>query len=457
MLLERIVSEGLAHNSYFIGSGTEAAVIDPRRDCDIYSDLAERNGLSLTHIFETHRNEDYAVGSCELAARTGAEIFHGAGLPFQYGTPAREGDRFRLGSLEITVRETPGHTVESLSFILTETQSPDLPLLVFTGDLLFSGDTGRTDLGGEGRGKEMAGAMHDSLTRAILPLPDSAILCPAHGAGSVCGGEISDLPVTTLGYEKKTNPELSLAREDFIRKKIAENQYVPPYFRKMEDGNLNGWSRIRRLPDLRMIHPADLKKIRGTDVQIVDIRSPTAFAGGHIPGSISLWRDGLPGFMGWILDYDRPILIIDDFNLDLDSVKRHFVRLGYDNLSGVLAGGFPSWFKAAGEIASFPAVPVREAARQIGEAQAPFVLDVRDRKNRENRGHLTGDYHSYVGEIPRHLAEIPEDRQIFVYCDAGFKSSLAASILRNHGFRDVTSILGGFTAWENAGLPIDLS
>lgn len=456
MLLERIVSEGLAHNSYFIGSGTEAAVIDPRRDCDIYCDLAEHNGLSLTRIFETHRNEDYAVGSCELAARTGAEIFHGTRLPFSYGRPARDGDIFRMGDIRITARETPGHTVESLSFILAEVHTPDLPLMVFTGDLLFSGDTGRTDLGGEGQGRVMAGAMHDSLARAILPLGDSVILCPAHGAGSICGGEIRDLPLTTLGYEKKTNPELSLPREDFIRKKIAEHHYVPPYFRKMEEGNLNGWSSIHRIPDLRTISPAELEKIRGNDTQIVDIRSPTAFAGGHIPGSISLWRDGLPAFMGWVLDYDRPIVIVDDFNLDLDSVKRHFVRLGYDKLSGVLAGGFPAWFKAGGEIASFPAVPVREAARQIEKA-TPFVLDVRDRKNREKRGHITGDYPIYAGEISRHIGEIPKNRQIFVYCDAGFKSSLAASILRMHGFRDVTSILGGFTAWENAGLPIDRS
>jgi len=454
MLLERIVSEGLAHNSYFLGSGTEAAVIDPRRDCDIYCDLAEQNGLALTRIFETHRNEDYAIGSCELAARTGAEIFHGAGLPFAYGRPAREGDRFRFGGLEITVRETPGHTPESLSFILAERQNPDLPFAVFTGDLLFAGDTGRTDLGGPGRGAEMAGAMQGSLARAILPLPDSVILCPAHGAGSVCGGDIRDLPVTTLGYEKRTNPVLSLSREEFIRKKTGEHHYVPPYFRKMEQGNLRGWKRIHRLPDLRMLTPAELEELRKEGAQLVDIRSPTSFAAGHIPGSISLWRDGLPAFMGWVLSYDRPIVLIDDFNLDPDSVKRHFVRLGYDNLTGILAGGFPAWFRSAQEIGSFPVLSVQEAAREIA-AKAPFILDVRDEKNRTGRGHVPGDHPIYVGEIPERLAEVPKDRPVFVYCDAGFKSSLAAGILRANGFRDVTSILGGFTAWENAGLPVE--
>lgn len=456
MLLEKIVSEGLAHNSYFIGSGTKAAVIDPRRDADIYCSLAEEHGLEITRIFETHRNEDYAIGSSELAARTGAEIYHGEKLPFTYGNPVKDGTRFRFGDLEITARETPGHTIESLSFFLAEIETPDIPFMIFTGDLLFSGDTGRTDLGGSGRGAEMAGAMYDSLANIILPLPDSVILCPGHGAGSVCGGDIRDLPFTTLGYENRTNPELRLSREEFIRKKTGEQHYVPPYFRKMEVGNLNGWKQIGRVPDCNIISLPKLIDLRKDGAQLVDIRSPTAFGGGHIPGSISLWRNGIPAFAGWFLDYTRPIVIVDDFNLVTDDVLRHFVRLGYDNVSGILSGGFASWFRSGNEIGSFPVLSIQEAAREI-ERTKPFILDVRDEKNRERHGHIPEDLHLYAGEIPDHIAEIPRDRPVFVYCDAGFKSSLVASILKIHGFWDVRSILGGFTAWENAGLPREKS
>jgi hydroxyacylglutathione hydrolase len=456
MFFAQITAEGIAHQSYLIGSGNEAVVIDPRRDCDIYCETAEQYGMCITRIFETHRNEDYAIGSGELAARTGADIYHGAALPFRYGHPVKDGDRFGVGDLLLTVKETPGHTDESLSFVLAESQTPDMPLMVFTGDLLFAGDTGRTDLGGEGRGREMAGAMYDSIVEKILLLGDAVIVCPAHGAGSVCGGAIRDLPLTTLGYERKTNPRLALDRERFIAGKTGEHHYVPPYFRRMEQGNRDGWDPIHRLPDLTPVKPGDLNKYRAQAVQVVDIRSPSGFAAGHIPGSISIWRDGLPAFMGWFLDYEHQIVLVDDFNVDLDAVKRHFVRLGYDNLTGYLHGGFPAWFKAAGEMASFPALSVQEAARQI-VGKSPFLLDVRDRKNRKMHGHIAGDQHVYAGELPHHLDEIPKNRPVFVYCDAGYKGSLAASVLTAHGYRDVSNVLGGFTAWENAGYPVDRS
>ncbi|MDD1697475.1 MAG: MBL fold metallo-hydrolase, partial [Methanoregula sp.] len=209
MLFERIVSEGIAHNSYLIGSGGRAAVIDPRRDCDIYLEIARRNELVITHIFETHRNEDYTVGSVELQQRCEAEIFHGAKMAFAYGKPVYEGDRFTVGSLVVSVLETPGHTEESISLVVQDTDVSDQPYMVFSGDTLFAGDIARTDFYGQERKAEMAKKIYESIVQKILPLGDGVILCPAHGAGSICGGEIADYPFTTLGYEKKTNPQLA--------------------------------------------------------------------------------------------------------------------------------------------------------------------------------------------------------------------------------------------------------
>ena len=453
-MFERIVSEGIAHNSYLVGSGGKAAVIDPRRDSDIYFEIAGRNELTITHIFETHRNEDYTIGSLELQKRCGAEIFHGARLAFTYGTPVKEGDAFTLGSLVLSVLETPGHTEESISLVVRDTEVSDQPYMVFSGDTLFAGDIARTDFFGQGKKAEMAKKIYDSIENKILPLGDGVILCPAHGAGSVCGGEIADHPFTTIGYEKATNRQLALGRERFISQRITESPYTPPYFRQMELYNLNGAPLLHWLPHLRYLSIAEINQFRKSSCQIVDIRSPTSFGAGHLPGSISVWREGLAAFIGWFLDYQRPVILVDDFNLDLEEVTRHFIRLGYDNVAGVLSGGFPAWTKAAQEIQTVPTCSVQQL-KDILEKENPFILDVRDIKNWRAVGHIHDAHHLYIGELPLHLDEIPRDEHIVIYCDAGYKGSLAASILLSHRIHNITNVLGGMTAWKKAGFRIE--
>jgi hydroxyacylglutathione hydrolase len=454
MLFERIVSEGISHNSYLIGSGSRAAVIDPRRDCDVYLQIASRNALVITHIFETHRNEDYAIGSLELNGRCGAKIYHGAQLPFAYGEPVKEGDRFILGSLELLVLETPGHTDESISLVLSDKEVSDRPCMIFCGDTLFSGEIGRTDFFGEERKAEMAAKIYDSISKKIIPLGEGVIVCPAHGAGSVCGNEIADHPFTTIGYEKETNQVLAQGREAFISQRSVESPYYPPYFRQMEKYNLKGTAILHRMPDLRELSIAEVNQLRKSGCQIVDIRSPTSFGGGHIPGSISIWREGLPSFMGWFLDYQRPIVIVDDFNLDLDPLLCHFIRQGYDTIAGVLSGGFPLWTKAAQDIGTIPTCSVRQLKERL-EKENPFILDVRDIKNWRAIGHIHGAHQIYIGELPRHLDEIPKNEPIVVYCDSGFKGSLAASILAINQYHMVTNVLGGMNAWKKAGYRIE--
>jgi hydroxyacylglutathione hydrolase len=454
MLFERVVSEGIAHNSYIVGSGGKAAVIDPRRDCDVYLEYAARNELVITHIFETHRNEDYVIGSLELARRVPAAIFHGEKMAFSYGNPVRDGDTFTIGSLELRILETPGHTEESISLVLRDKEIGDQPFMVFSGDTLFAGDIARTDFFGRQRDAEMAGRLFDSIVKKILPLGDGVIICPAHGAGSVCGGEIADLPFTTVGYEKLTNPALLSGREPFIAKRVAESPYVPPYFRQMERYNQEGAPVLYRLPDLRPLSIVEINQLREQQCQILDIRSPTSFGAGHIPGSISIWRDGISAFAGWFFDYQKPIVLIDDFNCDLEIVFRQMIRLGYDNIRGYLAGGFPAWFKSAQETGTIPTCTVQQL-NEVLMTESPYLLDVRDIKNWRSVGHIKGAHHRYIGELPGHMDEIPRDKPVFVYCDAGYKGGLASSLLRRKQYRNITNVLGGMTAWKRAGYPVE--
>ncbi|MCK9308476.1 MAG: MBL fold metallo-hydrolase, partial [Methanoculleus sp.] len=301
MLFEKIKSDILAHNSYIIGAGGEAAVIDPRRDCQVYTTIAEHENMRITKIFETHKNEDYVIGSRELARPTGAEILHGAREEFRFGIPVREGETFRLGPLELEVLETPGHTMESISLLLRDRSVSDEPQMVFTGDALFAGDVGRTDLAGKDLRREMSEMLYTSLHEKLLPLPDSVIVCPAHGAGSVCGGNIGDREYTTIGFEKATNRLLSMEREAFVEEKVSERLYEPPYFEMMRKLNREGPPLIYNLPHLRAYSARELHSLLDRKAQIVDIRSPTSFAGGHIPGTLSIWRQGLPLYMGYYL------------------------------------------------------------------------------------------------------------------------------------------------------------
>jgi hydroxyacylglutathione hydrolase len=454
MFFEIIRSEGISHNSYLVGSQGKAAVVDPRRDCEIYLKIAEHSEMTITHIFETHRNEDYCTGSLELAAECHAEIYHGSYLPFAYGKPVRDGDRFPLGSIELIILETPGHTEESISIVLSDHEVSSEPYMVFCGDTLFAGEIGRTDFFGRERDAEMAAKIYDSIGRKILPLGEGVIVCPAHGAGSVCGGVIADHTLTTIGYERRTNRHLIRGREEFIKGRIQEIPYTPPYFRRMEEYNLKGAPLLSKLPHPPRLTIDQVNTLRKQDAQIIDIRAPTGFASGHIPGSLSIWRDGIPSFTGWFVDYERPIVIVDDFNLNPEQVVRQLIRLGYDNLAGFLGGGFPAWYRSAQETASFDTCTVQELNERL-QTESDFILDVRDIRNFSSFGHIRGAHHIYVGELPQHLGELPRNKPIIITCDAGYKGSLAASLLARNGFLRITNLLGGMTAWTQAGYPVE--
>jgi hydroxyacylglutathione hydrolase len=454
MLIVKVKSEGLAHLSYLVGSDGLAAVIDPRRDCQVYLDIAYREGLKIVHILETHRNEDYVVGSLELAAMTGATIRHGD-LGFGYGRLVRDGDELTLGTTLLRAISTPGHTPESMSYAVIDLASGPEVVGVFTGDALFVGEVGRTDLLGPECREELSGQLYDSLHSKLLPLGDRTIIFPAHGAGSVCGDRISSREDSTIGLERRQNHALMVgSREEFIAMKKAELLEKPYYFEKMEEYNLAGPPLLGRVPRPKPLSPAEFRSGLEQGGTVLDVRSPPSFAAAHVPGSLNIPLEILSGYAGWVLGYGPPIYLVVEESHNSPVTVRELIRIGYDDLAGVLSGCMTAWAQAGLPFSSFPAVTPRQAYERIEAGEDLLILDVR--KEGEWRGcRVPGAQHIFVGHLPRRLAEVPGDRPVAVMCSSGFRGSLGASILQSAGYRDVCNILGGMHGWKMAGLPVE--
>ncbi|MGD9777122.1 MAG: rhodanese-like domain-containing protein [Methanosarcina sp.] len=454
MIFERIKSEGLAHLSYFVGSGNEAIVIDPRRDCQIYFDIARREGMKIKYIFETHRNEDYVIGSLELKELTDAEIYHGKGVDFKYGIFVSDEQEFNFGSMKLTALHTPGHTDESMSYALTDPDSGKAPLMVFTGDALFVGDVGRTDLYGPEEIPRMAANLYESIFSKILPLGDGVILCPAHGAGSLCGGAISKREYSTLGLERIQNPALQRTdKEKFIKFKLEEKLEFPPYFKKMEQYNLQGPPLLKGLPVPELLFPKEFVKEMEKGAMVVDTRMPHSFGGAHIKGSYGIWLKGLPYYAGWVLPYDKPILLVLEEKDQLEAAVSYLVRIGYDSIAGFLNGGISSWYMKALPVESLNLISVQSLKDKIEKNEEMVILDVR-RDEEWEKGHIEGARHVYVGHLEENLDKVPRNSPIIVYCDSSRRSNIAASILKKNGYDMVYNVLGSMTAWKNAGYKV---
>ena len=454
MIFKRIKSEGLAHLSYFIGSEDEAVVIDPRRDCQVYFDLARREAMKIKYIFETHRNEDYVIGSQELKNLTDAEIYHGRGVNFKYGHYLDDGQEFSFGSMKLTSLHTPGHTNESTSYTLVDLNTGQDPIIVFTGDTLLIGDVGRTDLYGPSEASILAANLYDSVFNKILPLGDEIIICPAHGEGSVCGGAIAKREFSTLGLERLQNPILQkIDKQEFIEYKLEEQLEFPPYFNKMEQHNLQGPPLLQNLPVPELVSPEKLRAEMEKGSIIVDTRMPYSFGGVHIKDTYSIWLGGLPSFAGWVLPYDKPILLVLEEKEQLETAVRYLIRLGYDNIAGLLNGGISAWYNKALPIDNFNLISVHDLKNKLDKGEKIVILDVRNQRKWDN-GHINGAKHIYVGHLKEKLGEIPRGWPIIVYCGTSRSASLAASILKNNGFGDVYNVLGGMTAWKNAGYDV---
>lgn len=453
MIFERIKSAGIAHNSYLIGSGSQAAVIDPRRDCQVYIDLAQQHGLKIKHIFETHRNEDYVIGSIELNILTNAEIYHGTGLEWKYGHTLKDGQEFNIGKLRLKAIHTPGHTDESTSYALTDPDSGEATVMVFTGDALFVGDVGRTDLYGPKEAPRLAAKLYDSIFNKLLPLGEGVILCPAHGGGSVCGLNIANRDQSTLGIEKAQNPLLQLSREEFIKRKVAELPERPYYFTQMEKYNLEGPPLLGCMPLPSPLTPAEFKQAMEKGAVVVDTSEPAAFGGAHIKGAYSIWLEGLPVFGGWVLPYDKPVLLVLEDEAHLEKAVRYLIRAGYDRIIGYLKGGTEGWYNAGLSLESLPLLSVHQLKDKLDRDEQLLVLDTRGQEEWDS-GHIKGALHIYVGYLEEKLAQVPRDKPVAVICNVGHRAGLGASILLRAGYPQVYNVLGSVKAWVAAGYPV---
>jgi hydroxyacylglutathione hydrolase len=454
MFFSRIKTPGIAHVAYVIADGGRAAIVDPRRDVDEYLDVLKANDLTLAYVLETHRQEDFELGSAELRRITGAKIVSGDHSLFAHSDiRLKDGEDLEMAGITFKALHTPGHTPESVSYAVYLQSYPGKAWGVFTGDALFIGDAGRTDLPDPDKTADNASLLFDSIRNKILPLGDQAFLLPAHGAGTVCGGNVANRDHATLGLEKTSNPALILDRDEFIRHRVGDRIPRPPYFRLMEEVNLEGGRPLALRPrDVPVLQPGDFKNAAGDGI-IIDTRLPEAFAGGHVPGSYSIWLNGLAMFGGWVAGRETRVYLIVDSPDALEQATLFLARQGIDRVAGTLAGGFEAWRDAG--------LPVEQSgtitARELADARDAYaVLDVREISEFES-GHIEGAAHVYVGHLEDRLADLPREfgkaSRIAVTCSVGHRASLAVSILKRHGYEDVRNLLGGMTAWQQLDLP----
>jgi hydroxyacylglutathione hydrolase len=457
VIFETVRTDGLAHLSYLIGdrSSGRAAVIDPRRDVEVYLELARRHQLTITHAVETHIHADFVSGSCELAARTGTARVHvstlgGAHYGFAH-EPLQDGSRLELGSVTLTAVPTPGHTPEHMAYLATARGNP---WGFFSGDFLFADSVGRPDLLGAAQTPGLARALFRSLRTALAPLPDALPLYPAHGAGSPCGANIADRQ-TTIGHERRHNPALQLTDESaFIDWVLRTAPPMPRYYPRMKRINAQGPEVLSGLPAVEWLEPPALRRRLATgDVQLIDNRTMLAFGGCHLAGAWNLGpRPELSLWAGWMLDPARPVALVLPRDSDLPEVQRQLLRVGFTTFAGCLTGGIEAWVNAGLPVQRLAQVPVQELRRLLpaGDFQ---LLDVRT-PHEWDAGHLPGARYLFLGELPEKLKDLNPDRPVVVYCATGYRSSLAASLLQASGFRNVRNVPGGYMAWTAAGLAV---
>jgi len=445
MLLERIEAGGLAQYTYVLGHDGDAVVIDPRRDVDEVLSLVRRRDLSLSSIIETHRNEDYIVGSQVLAELTGAQVWHAdGGLDYEYGQAVEDGRRWSVGGHELEAIHTPGHTPGHMSYLLRTADGS--PWMLFSGDCLFAGDVGRTDLLGEAMLSGLTELLYESLHERVLPLGPQVILLPAHGAGSACGGAIADRSSTTLGLEMAENARLSLGRDEFLERQAVMLER-PPYFDAIEPRNLRAEG-LTVLPWIPPLGPDDFADAAG-EATVLDVRRPPAFLAAHVPGAVSIWPDGLAAWVGWFVRPESPLLLVSDAQ-DTEPVLRTLLRMGYDNVIGTLQGGMHAWHAGGRDSASLGTVTAPVLRRRLEGGEGLYVLDVRTAEEVE-AAPLPDAQHIPLAQLAERLGDVPTDRPVYTFCGSGLRSTVAASLLARSGSDDLTVIFGGMKGFASVG------
>ncbi|HYA96705.1 MAG TPA: MBL fold metallo-hydrolase [Methylomirabilota bacterium] len=462
MIFEQFYLNCLAHASYLIGDEKTrtAVVVDPQRDVQRYLEAARRRGLQIRYVFLTHLHADFIAGHLELRDTVGAKICLGARANAEYAfTPMKEGDVLEFGSVRLKILETPGHTPESISLLVYDLEKDDKnQRAVLTGDTLFVGEVGRPDLRASlgWQPADLARLLYASLGRKLLNLPDSTLVYPAHGAGSLCGRNISSETFSTIGEQRRSNYALQpMSEEAFVGMVTADQPDAPAYF--THDAVLNSKERPTLEATLqRVLNALSLETVVGmkqAGAQVVDARDPDEFAKGHLAGSINIGLGGqYATWAGTLLGRDKPIILIANPGREQESAIR-LGRIGFDHIAGYLDGGIEALEARPELVQRTERMVPAMLAEELASSSPFFVLDVRTPREWHSK-HIAGSLNIPLNHLGERLAELPSGRKILVHCAGGYRSSIAASILQQNGFGDLSELAGGIAAWEAAKLPV---
>lgn len=460
MHIEQLYTNCLAQAAYYIESDGEIAIIDPIRDYDGYIQKAEEAGHKIRYIIETHFHADFVSGHVDLAKKTGAEIIYGPGAQTGYGIRnVEDGEVLPLGNVSLRAIHTPGHTPESTCFLLKDEQGKDHAL--FSGDTLFVGDVGRPDLlesGGKYTGEMLAGMMYDSLRNKIMPLPDEVLLYPAHGAGSSCGKNLGPETFSTIGDQKKNNYALQdMSRDEFIKALLEGIAPPPAYFAENARINKTGYTALNEVLNEGTIalNAEQFESSMNEGSLVIDTRDPLEFEKGFIPGSINIGLNGQ--YAIWaasLFSLDRKIVLVCDHGKEEESVTR-LARVGFDQIKGVLQGGYPAWEQAGKEVDMLVSVDAYELGLDLKHDEKAKVLDVRKVSEYES-GHIKGAELYSLDQIQSRIDELDPETDYYLHCAGGYRSVIAASILKASGFHRIKNVWGGYKEIkENHDIPLE--
>lgn len=461
MFFQHIYDKSLAQASYFIGcqKAGVAAVIDAKRDVDTYLEIAKANNMKITHIFETHIHADFLAGSRELAKLTGADLYLSdeGGEGWEYEFPhigLKDGQKVQLGNLTFEVLHTPGHTPESISFLLTDNPASKEPVMLFTGDFVFVGDIGRPDLlekaaGITGTADAGALQMYESIKK-FNALADYIQVWPGHGAGSACGKALGAVPSTTVGYEKARNWAFQYAnnQEGFVEYLLADQPEPPKYFAMMKHLNKVDRPLLTEVPKLKQLSIVALKEAMAKGMKLIDARNKVDFAGGFIPGSINIQgNNSFATWAGWLLQYDEPFILLANES-QLDDLTRKLMRIGLDNIYGYV-GSTAVWTDAGGSLEKANVITLAETKELMANGEVQ-VIDLRGAAE-YNAGHIAHADNVFVGTLPDNLDKVSKDKKVIIHCQSGDRAAIGYSILAKNGYQHVYNFSGSINEWVSAG------
>jgi hydroxyacylglutathione hydrolase len=464
MYFQHIYDKSLAQGSYFIGcqKAGVAAVIDPKRDVDTYLEIAQQQKMQITHILETHIHADFLSGSRELAALTGASMYLSdeGGPDWQYEFEhigLKDGSRIQIGNLELEVLHTPGHTPESISFLLTDKPACDAPVMLFTGDFVFVGDIGRPDLLEKAagiKGTQEAGArqLYQTLGK-FSSLPDFVQVWPGHGAGSACGKSLGAVPSTTVGYEQLRNWAFRFAQDEegFVRFLLTDQPEPPAYFAMMKKLNKVQRPLLTKVPVPEELSAGELKAALDKGYKLIDTRGKAAFAAGYIPGSINIQgNNSFNTWAGWFLDYDTPYILLAD-PATLDDLIRKLMRIGLDNIHGYIPSA-KVWEETGGILEKVAVISIDEF-NEVYKNNGAQIVDLRSATEYQ-AGHIKGADHVFLGTLLNNLDRISRDKKVVIHCQSGDRATIGYSLLAQNGYKNILNFSAGMNKWIEDGYPV---